>query len=75
MTTIQDYLTKALEARHGVIERACERAIQGGHQGVVVLNHEDGRVEAWPSILVPYGRMVDMPAKAWEPWLANGCPC
>lgn len=72
--TLNDLLAATLKARHEVIERACERALQGGHQGVIVLNHEDGRVEAWASILVPYGRLVEMPAKAWEPWLANGCP-
>lgn len=63
-----------MRARHNTIEQACEVALQYGQHGVIVINHE-GATLAYPSELVPYGKIFEFPSReAFRNWEANGHP-
>lgn len=63
-----DWINRAIAADVGVVEEACERALQTGTCGVMVrrgMHRGDvgGFVmttEAWPSPYVPYGQIFEV---------------
>lgn len=71
---MQTLIEEGAQRVAGVMEEACERAIQGGKHGVLVLRRDDGTMHVGVSELVPYGRIADMPASAVFDWISNGCP-
>jgi hypothetical protein len=54
---------EALADQHRIIEAACERALQGGEHGVLILRagHGGTIVSAEPDPSVPYGMIHDRP--------------
>jgi hypothetical protein len=71
---MQTHTQKAAQRVARVVEEACERAIQGGEYGVLILRNDDGTMHVGVSELVPYGRIADMPASAVFDWIESGCP-
>jgi len=76
---ITDAINQVLRTRHALIEQACEVAIQGGKDGVVVIESPDlfnptmFYVAVRPE--VPYGHLFTFPSMdAFEHWIGNGMP-
>lgn len=60
MDVVQRAVEAALTAQHETIESACERALQTGDRGVLVLRDPSGRVlAAEPDRSVPYGYVYE----------------
>jgi hypothetical protein len=71
---LQRFIEVRLAEHNAVVERACEKALQSGHQGVVVVD-DDGVTRARPTYNVPFGHMATFPSyDAYYRWIQNGCP-
>jgi hypothetical protein len=65
---------EAVALRNAALERACEKAVQSGKYGVLVITYPGCMERIGVSELVPYGRIVELPAAGLDAWIANGCP-
>jgi hypothetical protein len=75
---ILNAVKEILRTRNALIEQACESALAGGKDGVMVIE-SDNLFEATFSVavspLVPYGHLFRFPSRdAVDLWINHGCP-